>query len=237
MVGAPPLKAALVRAANFTLHHFARLPTTDASNGFRMFSRRVIDGIAGRIRSGLLLQHRASGEGASAGLADRRSAGALVRAPARPEPLSRAQMAAGLSALVFLCFCHDVSAAPAEHRNIQGRQTGSRSDRSNEMAANTRAPHHDSIAVDEHHCARGGIFPRRADRNLSCRRASRLYRHCGAHSRWENPDRAAVPASTRSIRVGAAGGAGRAWREAGRLRSPRAPGGDRADRARHSHAG
>ena len=45
MEGAPPLKAALVRAANFTLHHFARLPTTDASNGFRMFSRRVLDGI------------------------------------------------------------------------------------------------------------------------------------------------------------------------------------------------
>jgi dolichol-phosphate mannosyltransferase len=46
MVGAPPLKDALVRAANFTLHHLARLPTTDASNGFRMFSRRVIDRIA-----------------------------------------------------------------------------------------------------------------------------------------------------------------------------------------------
>jgi dolichol-phosphate mannosyltransferase len=46
MAGCPPLKAALVRAANFTLHHFARLPTTDASNGFRMFSRRVIDRIA-----------------------------------------------------------------------------------------------------------------------------------------------------------------------------------------------
>jgi len=46
MVGAPPLKAALVRAGNFTLHHLARLPTTDASNGFRMFSRRVIEAIA-----------------------------------------------------------------------------------------------------------------------------------------------------------------------------------------------
>ena len=46
MVGAPALKDALVRAANFTLHHLARLPTTDASNGFRMFSRRVIDRIA-----------------------------------------------------------------------------------------------------------------------------------------------------------------------------------------------
>ena len=46
MVGCPFLKAALVRIANFTLHHFARLPTTDASNGFRLFSRRVINGIA-----------------------------------------------------------------------------------------------------------------------------------------------------------------------------------------------
>jgi dolichol-phosphate mannosyltransferase len=46
MVGCPPLKAVLVRSANFTLRHVARLPTTDASNGFRMFSRRVIDQIA-----------------------------------------------------------------------------------------------------------------------------------------------------------------------------------------------
>ena len=43
MIGCPWLKAVLVRAANFTLHHFARLPTTDASNGFRLFSRRVIE--------------------------------------------------------------------------------------------------------------------------------------------------------------------------------------------------
>jgi dolichol-phosphate mannosyltransferase len=46
MVGCPLLKAVLVRSANFTLRHVARLPTTDASNGFRMFSRRVIDQIA-----------------------------------------------------------------------------------------------------------------------------------------------------------------------------------------------
>jgi hypothetical protein len=46
MVGCPWLKAVLVRSANFTLHHLARLPTTDASNGFRLFSRRVIDRIA-----------------------------------------------------------------------------------------------------------------------------------------------------------------------------------------------
>jgi glycosyltransferase involved in cell wall biosynthesis len=46
MVGCPLLKAVLVRSANSTLRHVARLPTTDASNGFRMFSRRVIDQIA-----------------------------------------------------------------------------------------------------------------------------------------------------------------------------------------------
>jgi len=45
MIGCPALKAALVRSANFSLRHFARLPTTDASNGFRMFSRRVIERI------------------------------------------------------------------------------------------------------------------------------------------------------------------------------------------------
>jgi hypothetical protein len=46
MVGCPWLKAALARAGNFTLRHLARLPTHDASNGFRLFSRRVIDTIA-----------------------------------------------------------------------------------------------------------------------------------------------------------------------------------------------
>lgn len=45
MVGCPWLKAVLVRSANFTLHHLARLPTRDASNGFRLFTRRVIDTI------------------------------------------------------------------------------------------------------------------------------------------------------------------------------------------------
>jgi dolichol-phosphate mannosyltransferase len=46
MVGCPWLKAAFVRAGNFTLCHLARVPTRDASNGFRLFSRRVLDQIA-----------------------------------------------------------------------------------------------------------------------------------------------------------------------------------------------
>jgi glycosyltransferase involved in cell wall biosynthesis len=46
MVGCPWLKAILVRTGNFTLCHLGRLPTRDASNGFRLFSRRVMDQIA-----------------------------------------------------------------------------------------------------------------------------------------------------------------------------------------------
>ena len=42
MVGCPWLKALLVRVGNFSLYHFARLPTHDATNGFRLFSRRVL---------------------------------------------------------------------------------------------------------------------------------------------------------------------------------------------------
>lgn len=45
MKGCPWLKAVLVRAGNFTLRHLAQLPTHDASNGFRLFSRRVIKSI------------------------------------------------------------------------------------------------------------------------------------------------------------------------------------------------
>jgi len=41
----PWLKAALVRSSSWALYHVARLPSRDASNGFRLFSRRVIDSI------------------------------------------------------------------------------------------------------------------------------------------------------------------------------------------------
>ena len=45
MVGCPPLKAFLVRTSAFALHHLARLPVTDPSNGFRLFSSRVIKSV------------------------------------------------------------------------------------------------------------------------------------------------------------------------------------------------
>ena len=45
MTGCPWLKALLVRTASFTLRHLARLPVHDATNGFRLFSRRVLEQI------------------------------------------------------------------------------------------------------------------------------------------------------------------------------------------------
>ncbi|HLW23014.1 MAG TPA: glycosyltransferase family 2 protein [Steroidobacteraceae bacterium] len=45
MVGCPLLKACLVRAAATILFHFAGVATRDPTNGFRLFSRRVLEQI------------------------------------------------------------------------------------------------------------------------------------------------------------------------------------------------
>lgn len=45
MVGCPWFKALLVRSAALSLYYVARLPAHDASNGFRLFARRVIEQI------------------------------------------------------------------------------------------------------------------------------------------------------------------------------------------------
>lgn len=45
MKGCPWLKSFLARSASFTLYWLAGIPIKDASNGFRLFSRRVIDTI------------------------------------------------------------------------------------------------------------------------------------------------------------------------------------------------
>jgi len=52
MVGCPWLKALLVRGASLSLRALARFPTRDATNGFRLFSRRVISEIAVESREG-----------------------------------------------------------------------------------------------------------------------------------------------------------------------------------------
>src|SRR5581483_618584 len=52
MQGCPWLKAVLVRTAAFTLHRLARLPTHDATSGFRLFSRRVIECISVESKEG-----------------------------------------------------------------------------------------------------------------------------------------------------------------------------------------
>ncbi|MGE0494299.1 MAG: glycosyltransferase [Vulcanimicrobiota bacterium] len=45
MQGCPWLKATLVRTAAFLLYYLARLPSSDPTSGFRLFSRRVLDTI------------------------------------------------------------------------------------------------------------------------------------------------------------------------------------------------
>lgn len=45
MKGCPWLKSFLARAASFSLHWFASIPVKDVSNGFRLFSRKIIDSI------------------------------------------------------------------------------------------------------------------------------------------------------------------------------------------------
>jgi len=114
MQGCPLLKDTLVRGAAFTLRHFARLPVHDPTSGFRLFSRRVIEDLQVESDQGftysielLVKAHRLGwriGEGA----------GAVVRAKARHQPLPRAEMAAGLSAMVWLRLRHDLPATSAE---------------------------------------------------------------------------------------------------------------------------
>ncbi len=45
MEGCPALKSFLVRLSAFSLYHFARLPVHDPTNGFRLFSRKIINQI------------------------------------------------------------------------------------------------------------------------------------------------------------------------------------------------
>jgi dolichol-phosphate mannosyltransferase len=46
MTGCPPLKAVLVLVGNLSLYWLTWMPSRDATNGFRLFSRRVLDKIA-----------------------------------------------------------------------------------------------------------------------------------------------------------------------------------------------
>lgn len=43
MKGCPLLKSILVRSASFTLYYFSTIPVRDASNGFRLFSKKLLD--------------------------------------------------------------------------------------------------------------------------------------------------------------------------------------------------
>jgi hypothetical protein len=44
-LGGPPIKGLMSRAAGLTLHWFARVPTHDPTNNFKLYSRRFLDSI------------------------------------------------------------------------------------------------------------------------------------------------------------------------------------------------
>ncbi len=44
-IGGPPLKRLMSRAAGLTLHWFAKVPTHDATNNFKLYSRRFLDSV------------------------------------------------------------------------------------------------------------------------------------------------------------------------------------------------
>jgi len=52
MEGCRWLKSALIRSSAFTLHYVARVPTRDASNGLRLFSRRLLKSVVIESRVG-----------------------------------------------------------------------------------------------------------------------------------------------------------------------------------------
>ena len=45
MIGCPLVKSIFVRAASYTLFYLSSIPVRDASNGFRLFSTKVLENI------------------------------------------------------------------------------------------------------------------------------------------------------------------------------------------------
>jgi hypothetical protein len=106
MVGCPWLKALIVRAANFTLCHFANVLTHDASNGFRMFSRRTVDEIEIESTRGLCCSIELSVKCLQP---YRRGTSTLVRARGWEEPIPGHKVAASICAGMLMCSPRHIS--------------------------------------------------------------------------------------------------------------------------------
>ena len=52
MKGCPIIKSILVRSASFTLYYLSSIPIKDASNGFRLFSKRLLNSVKIESKSG-----------------------------------------------------------------------------------------------------------------------------------------------------------------------------------------
>ena len=54
-IGGPPLKRLMSRTAGLTLHWFARVPTHDPTNNFKLYSRRFLDSVTIESKAGFEL--------------------------------------------------------------------------------------------------------------------------------------------------------------------------------------
>ena len=100
-VGGPLLKRLMSRTAGLTLHWFAGVATHDATNNFKLYSRRFLEAVTDREHGRLRAGAGADGQGDARRPPRRRGADDLARPDRGPEQLQAPQVAAALPPLVL----------------------------------------------------------------------------------------------------------------------------------------
>ena len=99
-IGGPPLKRLLSRVAGLTLHWFARVPTHDPTNNFKLYSRRFLDSVTIESTAGFELALELTVKATLAGRQDLRGPDHVAGPDGRPEQLQAPEVAPPLPALV-----------------------------------------------------------------------------------------------------------------------------------------
>ncbi len=101
-VGGPFLKGLMSRMAGLTLQWFGRVGTHDATNNFKLYSRRYLDTVTIESEGGFELALELTVKAALAGSDGARGPGDVARPDRRAEPVPAPGMAAALPPLVSL---------------------------------------------------------------------------------------------------------------------------------------
>jgi hypothetical protein len=99
-VGGPLLKRLMSRAAGLSLHWFARVPTHDPTNNFKLYSRRFLESTTIESTAGFELALELTGEGDAGAAPDRGDPDDVARPHGGPEQLQAPAVAPALPALV-----------------------------------------------------------------------------------------------------------------------------------------